>query len=192
MFNKKNHSAKNAKSPFVLPWSISSSSIFRRCSKHSIVNVRHHILLKSLERFPASKRLFPNSSETRELKERISHCSQENWFQTAEHSSRISGDTQLSRTCKYSTQWITQRYYKGVIGTITEPEGFIFHAGKFSATTKDANVVVLMMIMDAITYYVVYFPILSSNYFDNIYTWVRAIHWKVLSFSFKKCFCIRN
>lgn len=57
-------------------------------------------------------------------------------------------------------------------------------AGKFSATTKDSNAVVLVMTMDAITYYVAYFPILSSNYFDNIYKWVHAIHWKFLIFLF--------
>lgn len=48
----------------------------------------------------------------------------------------------------------------------------------FSATIKDCNTVVLVMTMDAVTYYFAYFPILSSNYFDNTWKWVHAIHWK--------------
>ena len=57
-------------------------------------------------------------------------------------------------------------------------------AGKYSATTKDSNTVVLVMTMDAITYYVAYFPILSSNYFDNVSKWVHAILWQFLIFPF--------
>lgn len=37
---KQHHSAKNAKSPFVLSWCIAGSGIFRCCSKHGKANAR--------------------------------------------------------------------------------------------------------------------------------------------------------
>lgn len=70
---------------------------------------------------------------------------------------------------------ITKPKYKKTLYSIRCRKIFSYYQG--------LQWVVLVMRMDAITY-VADLPILSSNYFDNIYKWVHTIHWEILIFLF--------
>lgn len=144
---RKNNTAKNAKSPFVLSLSISNCGIFRCCLKHGTANARQYILPKILERLPASKRLPQMSSETEELRGRISHCKHGTQSLTENHSAEfqrqlVIKNWQLQHTvndrcimCKGASGAASSFQCIKNIRRLHIPSG----AGNISATTKDSS-----------------------------------------------------